>query len=61
MIQKEKIQKKEIDAYVSSFPTDRTVSHASLSANLERWYTMVSAELVTFVARSLAGTTGRIY
>lgn len=44
-----------------SFTTDRAVSHASLSADLEMWYTMASMELVTFAARSLAGTTGRIY
>lgn len=61
MIPKETHSKEENDAYVSSFTADRTVSHASLSANLERWYTKVSVELITFVARSLAGTTGRMY
>jgi hypothetical protein len=49
------------NAYMSSFTKDRTASHASLSASFERWYTMLSPELVMFAASSLAGTTGRMY
>jgi hypothetical protein len=60
-LQLETHQEKERNAYMSSFTKDRTASHASLSASFERWYTVLSPELVMFAASSLAGTTGRMY